>query len=551
MYILSVLILAAALVLAACTAPMQPGVTPAEAPAAGDEEAPAAEGGKVFRFAIHEEPTSLDPPQQFGNTALQIGQNLFDGLTELTPDMQVVPALAESWDVSEDGLVYTFHLRPDVTFHNGKPFTANDVLCSWNRSISPDVASYSSWLMNPIKGAAAVQEGTATEAEGLKVIDDATFEVTLEQPTGYFLNLTTRWNYWVVNCDVIEEHGESWTEAGNLVGTGAYKLAEWVHDSNLVLEANADYFQGKPPIDRIELPIIPDASAQVIRYQAGEIDAMTDLLPADVQLAQADPTLQAEFTIYPILRTTWLGFNMRSEPFADNLALREAIAYAIDRQQIIDLALSGLGQPAYTFLPPGMPCYQADILKDIYPYNPEQAQAKLAEAGYPNGEGLGDISLTIKFGASDLNQKVFEVVQSQLNQNLGIAPTLESVPGTEYFGVLTDPADDKTLFRGSMGADYPDPQEFLELLAVSGSTTNYQGYENPEFDELVLAGNEAVDMEERCQLYQEAEQIFLNDLPIVPLYYNVQTTLVKPHVTGFQYTPVYVIPFRFVDIQTQ
>ena len=462
--------------------------------------------------------------------------------------MEVVPAIAESWDISDDGLVYTFHLRDDVAFHNGKMVTADDVLCSWTRSMSGETASFSNWLMGSIEGSGPVMEGEADFASGLRVVDDQTFEVTLSQPSGYFLSLTTRWNYLIVDCDTLDEFGDDWTEAGNLVGTGAYTLKEWSHDDQLVLEANPNYFQGAPPVDIIEFLIVPDASTQFIRYQAGEIDAMFSLVSADVALAMQDSELAEQFTVYPILRTTWMGFNLRDPVFADNFALREAIALSIDRQEIIDLALSGLGAPAYTFLPPGMPCHVPDILAEDYSFNPELAQEKLAEAGYPDGAGLEDINLTLKFGAEDINQKVFEVIQAQLSETLGITPTLVSVPGNAYFGVLVDPEDDKTLFRGSMGADYPDPQEFLELLAVSDQFTNFQAYDSPEYDDLVRAGNVAVDIDERCALYEQAEELFLNDLPIVPLYYNVQTTLVKPHVSGFEYTPVYVIPFRFIDV---
>lgn len=500
---------------------------------------------QVFRWSINEDPTSLDPPAAYGNTAIQICQNLFDGLTALTNDMKVVPAIAKSWDISADGLVYTFHLRTDVRFHNGKTLTAADVKYSWERSLWPDTGSYSSFMMGIIKGQKSVTKGETKELEGVKVIDDKTLEVTLNNPAGYFLVLTTRWQYWIVDKDTIEKHGKNWTKPGNLNGTGAYKLKEWVEGDHITLVANPDYFGQKAKVETVEMPIIPDVATSMLRYEAGELDAVHDLTPAEVRRYSIDPKHKEELNVKPILRVTWLGFHWEKEPFAGNKALREAFAYAIDRKKLVDIVFQGIGLPAYSFLPPGMPCHSPDLKP--YSFDPKKAKEKLAEAGYPGGKGLEKFPMVLSVGEQRDRVATFEFVQAQLRENLGIKTKLQIIPSKTYYGRLV--AHEFQLFRSGMGADYPDAQEFMEYLAMCGYSTNYGVYCNKELDELVKVANKEVNMEKRCANYSRAEEIFLNDVAIVPLYFNAQTFVVKPYVKGFTYTPIYCVPFNQVSIE--
>jgi len=506
--------------------------------------ASAKKGEQVFQWSINQNPMSLDPPASFGNTAIQICQNLFDGLTALTNDMKVVPAIAKSWDISADGTVYTFHLRKDVRFHNGKPVTAHDFKYSWERSLWPDTGSYSTFLIGLIKGSDAVKKGETKTMSGLKVIDDHTLEVTLKNAAGYFLVLTTRWQYWVVDKDTVEKYGKNWVKAGNLVGTGAYKLEEWAEGDHITLVANPDYFGGKPAVDRVIMPIIPDVATSMLRYEAGELDAVSDLTPADVRRYSMDSKHKNELKITPILRVTWLGFNFEKGPFVKNKALREAFAYGIDRKKLVNIVFQGIGVPAYSFLPPGMPCHNPDLKP--YSFDLKKAKAKLAEAGFPKGKGLEKHNIVLSVSEQRDRVAIFEFVQAQLLENLGIKAKLEIIPGKTYNSKLL--GHELQLFHGGMGADYPDAQEFMEYLAMCGYKTNYGGFCNSVLDKLVIEANKEDDMSKRCANYGKAEEIFLKDVAITPLFYNAQTMVVKPYVKGFKYTPIYCVPFNQVSI---
>jgi ABC-type oligopeptide transport system substrate-binding subunit len=504
-----------------------------------------AELPSAFRWPISEDPSTLDPAAAFANTAIQICQNLFDGLTALDNEMNVVPAIAERWEISEDGKTYTFYLRDDVTFHNGKKVTAQDFKYSWERALWPETGSYSTFMMGVIEGAGAVEKGETKELSGLRAIDDTTLEVKLRFPAGYFLVLTTRWSYWVVDRDTVETHGDDWVKAGNLVGTGAYRLAEWREGERVVLEANPDYFGKKATIERIEIPIIPDVSTAMLQYEAGDLDAVSDLTPAEITRFQNDKDLKKQLELKPVLRVTWLGFNFdkQMDPFWDNLALRQAVAYGIDRQRLVDVALAGAGTPAYSFLPPGMPGHDPKLKP--YSFDLEKAKEKLAEAGYPDGKGLENHEIVLSVSEQRDRVAVFEFLQAQLRENLGIEAKLEIVPGKTYGSMLL--GHEMQMFRGGMGADYPDPQEFMEYLAMSGMSTNYGGYSNEELDRFVKIGNEATEMKDRLKAYGEAERIFLEDAAIVPLFYNITSLVTKPYVKGFQFTPIYIVPFNQVS----
>jgi ABC-type oligopeptide transport system substrate-binding subunit len=399
-------------------------------------------------------------------------------------------------------------------------------------------------MMGVIKGADDVMKGRTKELSGVKVLDDYTLQVTLTNPAGYFLSLTTRWHYWAVDKETVDKHGKGWAKAGKLVGTGAYKLEEWVEGNRLTLVANANYFGGKPAVERIEIPIIPDVATSMLRFEAGELDAVSDLIPADIRRFSMDPKLKAQLQITPVLRVTWLGINFKKEPFAKNKALREALAYGIDREKLVNVVFQGIHVPAYSFLPPGMPCYSPDLKP--YSFDLKKAQDKLAEAGFPKGKGLEKYEITLSVDEPRDRVAAFEFLQAQLLENLGIKAKLEIIPGKTYSSKLL--GHELQLFRAGMGADYPDPQEFLEYHAVCNYKTNYGEYCDPAVDKLILAANKEVDMAKRCLGYREAEQLFLKDAAIIPLFYNAQTLVVKPYIKGFQYTPIYVVPFNQISI---
>lgn len=513
----------------------------------GSEAGGAPEPG-VLRIAEQEAPDPFDPATLSDNRSIELAQNVYDGMTRIEEsDLSVGPALADEWTVSDDGLVYTFTLREGATFQNGDPVTAEDVVYTLNRSVSPDVKNQYAFFLGPIEGSAEVGEGTAETMSGVKALDDRTVEITLTAPAGYFPSLVALWPYWLVDRKVVEEFGPEWVDPPNIVGTGAFRLVEQVVDSSYAFEANPDYFGGAPSLERVEVTIVPEPATALARYQAGEFDVIRNLSPATYRQVQGDDELKAEFHSEPQLRTTWINLRNDEAPFDDE-NVRLAFNQAIDREAIVTVALGGLGAPASTFLPPGLPGSVADEREPI-PYDPEAARQLLADAGYPNGEGFPEVELV--FGSRPDYQAVAEVVQGQLRENLGIDITLKPMPDKAYNDTLNDPERRPLMSIYSFGLDYPDPQEQHEYLAYSQPRgfANYANYSNPEFDALIDQANASTDFDERVALHEQAETILLDDAPVIPLYHPLATWLAKPYVQGFTVTPLYMTRWANVTVE--
>lgn len=524
-----------------------PKPTPEPAPSPAPAPAPAPQESKrepvTFRWAVIEGPDTIDPATLYGNRSIEVAQNLYDGLTDLDDGMNIVPAIAKEWTVSPDALTWTFTLRDDVYFSNGDQVTAEDFVWSWNRALWPETGNKHLFMMNMIKGYDAVQKGETREAEGLRAVDKLTFEVTLEFPASFFLSLSTRWPYWVVHRETVEKYGDKWTDPENFVSTGAY-VVEYVDlDQRIVLVANDNHFRGRPAIDRVEIEVTPEGIMRMMKFEAGEIDAFSNLVPADLRRVQADPNLSPMLGTRSAMTNLWLAIFTQKPPF-DNLKLRQALQYAIDKEKLIETAVEGMGTPAYTFLPPGMPAY--DPTFKPYHYDPARGRELLAEAGYPGGKGLPP--LEIAFPASDDNQKIFEFVQAEFHDNLGLNVTLQSLPPAAFREVRNDREKRPYLFRNGMGADYPDPQEFLEYFGHSAGFHNFEEYRNTKFDEYVDAANAHTDQKERMRLYDLAHRLYMEDATIVPLFHPMNTFMCSPEFKGFDYTELYVKQLRYVDV---
>lgn len=524
-----------------------------EATATGEAAQPAEqEGGApepgVLRIAEQEPPDPFDPATLSDNRSIELAQNVFDGLTRINEsDLSVEGAIAEDWSVSADGLTYTFALRDGVTFQNGDPVTAEDVVYTLNRSVNPEVKNQYAFFLGGIEGFAEVSEGTATELSGVKAIDDKTVEITLSAPAGYFPSLMALWPAWLVDQKTVEEFGEDWVNPPNVVGTGAFRLTEQVADSNYVFEANPDYFEGAPSLQRVEVTIVPEPATALARYEAGEFDVIRNLSPATYRQVQEDPELKAQFGSVPLLRTTWVNMRNDAAPF-DDKNVRLAFNYAVDREAIVNVALGGLGSPASTFLPPGLPGSVAGEREPI-PYDPEQARQFLADAGYPDGEGFPQVELVFQSRA-DL-QAVAEVLQGQLRESLGIEIGLKGMPDKAFNDLINDPERRPLLTLYSFGLDYPDPQEQHEYLAYSQPRgfANYANFSNAEFDALIDEANQTTDFDQRMELHKQAETILLDDAAVVPLYHPLATWLVKPYVQNFAVTPLYMTRWANITVE--
>jgi|SoiMetStandDraft_5_1073268.scaffolds.fasta_scaffold01337_6 ABC-type transport system substrate-binding protein len=499
----------------------------------------------VFRLAQQDPPDPFDPATLSDNRSIELAQNVFDGLTQINEkDLSIASGLASRFTVSRNGKVYTFALRPGITYQDGRAMTAQDMVYSLNRALNPAVKSQYAFFLSPIKGAQAVADGKAKVVSGVKALGARRVQITLNQPTPYFPALVSMWPYWAVDQKSVDKFGKKAFDPPNLNGTGAFRLVSQVVDNKYVFEANPRYFRGKPKVGRVEVTIVPDPAAQLARYRAGEFDVIQNLDAATYLQVQGDSSLRNQLHSRPILRTVWINMSNDKAPF-NNRLVRQAFNRAIDKQALVRIALRGLGVPSSTFLPPGMPGSVAGTRPAI-PFNVKLAQQLLARAGYPDGKGFPNV--TMSFSSRSDFQAVAEFVQSQLDQNLGVKITLKPRPSKVFNNELGNAATRPPMSLYSFGLDYPDPQEQHEYLGVSGPNgfANYAAYKNPKFDKLIAKANRTVNFKTRMRLHRQAENTYLNDEPIIPLYNPIATWLAKPTVKGFTVTPLYMT--RWVNV---
>jgi len=560
-------LLVAVLLVGACAAP-------SAAPATGGEEAAApAEAESMapvtLDTVISTEPPSLDPSLGTDTTSIWAIRQMFMGLLSFDENAQVVPSLATEWSVSEDGLTWTYKMRDDVhwvkldpatgEFEDLGPVTANDVVYGVQRTLDPNTASDYSYVLYIIDGGEELNSADPTaddidalkEALGVKAIDDYTVEFTLKEAAGYFPSITGLWVTFPQNQDAIEAGGDKWTEPGNIVTNGPYTLEEWQHGASMRFLKNplwvgADDVQ----IEAIQGPILDSASTAMSMYEANEIDMMAD--PgwgpplSDLDRVKADPELSQELFIAPRLCTYYYGFTNEKPPFDDPM-VRKAFAAAIDRQSLIDNVLKGEQRPAHSFAPPGVFGNVADdmdiapwLVMDNYADQVAQAQEWLAEAGYPEGEG---IETTLMHNTSEDHATIAQAIQAMWAEAFPKAKiTIENQEWSVYLKTLLpdSPLDEKPgIFRMGWCADYPDSNNWLNEVFNSKSGQNYAMFNNAEFDALVEQAAGESDPAVRQDLYAQAEKIFIDDeTAIAPIYYYTYVRLYKPWMTDVVISPV-------------
>ncbi|MBE3575309.1 MAG: peptide ABC transporter substrate-binding protein [Firmicutes bacterium] len=491
----------------------------------------------VFRTALTAEPPTLDPALATDLTSLEVINELFDGLVQFNEKAAPVPGLAKSWDVSNGGRTYTFHLR-DARFHNGRPVTAEDFAYSWNRALDPQTKSPTAELyLGDIVGAKDVLEGKARTASGIQVIDPHTLQVTLDKPRAYFIAMLTYPVTFVVPKEAVEKGGTRWTET-DLIGTGPFKLKEWVHNYKVVLEANKNYYQGAPKVDRIEMPIVSDENTRIAMYERGELD-YTDV-PAKFVPAMKKKYPQEVYSV-PNANVYYIGFGQKAAPVLRNKLVRQALNLAVNRQILCDVILQGSATPAVGVLPPGMPAYDKN-LKGLG-FDPKLAKEKLAQAGYADPRKFPQLTLSYRSGVQT-SQQVAEFVQAQLSQNLGISVVLQPLE----WGKLLQGENDRALQMWfiSWWADYMDPQNFLSILLQPGNDFDYN---NPEVTRLTSDADVEANYAKRMQLYRKANEVAALDPPFLFLYHLNSTYARKPYVHGLVETPMGHLPYFRVSIK--
>lgn len=525
------LILLLSLLLAGCTvSPSSPAAT--SAPAA---PLPAGAGGTLIMTLGARDPQTLDPALVGDTTSAFVVRQLFSGLVRLSSDLEPVPDLAERWELSSDGRTYTFYLRPAARFADGTPISADDVRASLERAADPALAPAlpARAYLGDIVGVREKLAGQAATISGLQVRDERTLAITIDAPKRYFLAKLAHPTSFVVDRRAVERGGQRWTEQPN--GSGPFVIERWDHDRLLVLARNPAFYREPARLDRIRMLMGAAASNPQVLYEQGEIDLTSVPIYALARVRDENNPLSRELLSVPQLSLFYIGMNVTLPPF-DDPKVREAFTLLLDRRKIAELTLQGAARPAAGILPPGMPGYDpglALVQPDI-----ERARALLAESRYGSVAGLPPI---VAYGGwADTLRDVAE-------QELGL--TIE-VRDYEDFGAFLAALETQTLPMFSSGwvADYPDPENFLDLLFRSGSSENHFAYSNPAVDALLDRAAVEPDEATRHELYREAERRILADAPLIPLYHDVEYMLVKPYVRGLEVTPLGILDLSTVEL---
>ena len=479
-------------------------------------------------------PREYDPATTHGN-----GDKLvFSGLVAFDPQLNLTADLAESWDVSPDGMVYTFHLRQNARFHDGRPVTAQDVIYSWDRATSPALHSdTASIYLGDILGEREVAAGQTEHISGLQALDAHTLKVMIDAPKPYFLLKLTYPTAFVLDKANVES-GVEWFRTPN--GTGPYKLTEWRRFEKITYEANPDFYLGKPSIPTVIVKLYSGVGIRL--YEAGEID-MTGIPYSSVERF-LDPTepLHNELITGVDLCTGFVVFDVTKPPF-DDVKVRQAFSMAFDRGKYIDVMLNGQALPAIGIYPPGLPGFNIG-LKGL-PYDPERARQLLAESKY--GKGLPPIVYTEAGIGSSIGGDVAALAQ-MWKQVLGVEITVENLEPNYFYDKIIAGQHGQIL-GGGWCADYPDPENFADVLFHTGSTQNTGDYSNPELDALLERARMEQDVSKRIQMYQQAEQIIVDDAPVLFTTHSLSYLLVKPYVKGYVFTPIDIPIERYLWLE--
>jgi peptide/nickel transport system substrate-binding protein/oligopeptide transport system substrate-binding protein len=509
---------------------------------AGAQEAPFAQSGQVYRRPLGHDPTTLDPARLRDIYSLAVGQQLFDGLVQFDQTLSITPALAQFWTASRDGLTWTFTLRKGVKFHHGREVTSDDVVYSFTRLLDPKTRSGGADLLLGIQGAQDFREGRANHVAGLAAIDRYTVRVSLTEAPVPFVSVLAVGQAKIVPRELVEQQGEAF---GNQpVGTGPFRFVRWERGKEIVLAGNPDYFDGPPKLARLVFRIFPGERLDEVftEFRAG---ALEDSPIPSKDYRQVIASQAYQYVRRPIFGLRHYGINTRMKPL-DDRRVRQALLYAIDREFVVSDVWLGRYSLAKGILPPGTLGFNPKLKG--YPYDPARARELLAQAGYPNGRGLPPIV----FWSSVRSEEI-------LREHERIRKDLEAVGITAEFQYNSDwPSFSKAMserklpvFLRAWFADVPDPENFLAKLFYSGSPLNHMSYTNPQVDALIERARAESDTARRVELYRRAEEMVLDDAPVIPVWHHTYERLFQPYVKGVEVSGLgdSYIPFRKVWLE--
>ncbi len=512
-------------------------------------ETPAEEGIRTHTLLVgnQNEPATLDPHIYDAATDFNVIVALFEGLTcydEKTAT--AVPGTAERWEISPDGLVYTFHLRPDARWSNGERLTARDFAWSFERFLTPSLGNTYAYYLFSLRGAEAFNSGkTKNFADvGVEVIDDTTLRLTLQYPAPYLPGILAT-TILPVHRASIEAAGRSddrtspWIRPGKLVCNGAFTLTEWEPNSRIVVTKNPHYWDAAHnAIERVIFYPIEKADGEELAFRAGQLHVTFSLPPT--KIASYRRGAPASLHIDPLLQLYMVNFNATKPPF-DNPKVRRALALALDRAAIASSVFSGARLPAHTLVPPNCGGYTGPAgQREDY----AAARALLAEAGYPGGRGLP--SLPMQVLNDDKLPHVAETIQAMWRRELGVEMTIE--PYDQKTWVANQLALSHTLALRGWTSDFPDPLNFLEMF-VTGNGSNVFGWSNRAFDSLIEKSKVTPDPAARYEVLRQAETLMLNDAACAPLVFGAKTYLLHPAVKNWEPAPLGIHRYQLIELR--
>lgn len=478
-----------------------------------------------------EEPQTLDPHLAEGVPSANILRDLFEGLTTTTPDGRIVPGAAAHWDISRDGLVYTFYLDPDGRWSNGDPVTAEDFVWSWRRVVDPASGAAYGRMLAPVANAEEIFAGRLPVEElGVAALSPTSFQVRLNDPTPYFLGLLTHPTTYPVHRPSFEAHGSAHVRPGNLVSNGAFRLLDWQVRSRIELEKNAHYRAAdRVIVERVVLYPFEDENTEFNRFRAGDLH-WTYQVP-NSQFRWLERNMAEALVVAPWFGTYFFSFNLTRPPFRDNLPLRQALNLAIDRE-IITERVTRFGEiPTFNLIPPGLPDYESPVPEQAA-WTQEQRQAEALrlyrQSGYSEDEPL---TVELRYNTSENHRKIAVAMAAMWKEVLGVRTRLIN---EEFRVFLQNRAQRRVteVFRAGWIGDYQDAFTFLELFH-SGHGRNDAGYDNPRFDRLLERISAERIPSRRRNLMAEAERILLADQIVLPVYVYVSKRLVDPRLRGW------------------
>ena len=474
-----------------------------------------------FTLCNGDEPQTLDPAIVTGQLEGRICLALFEGLTTRAADGSIIPGMAQTWEMSSDGLTYTFHLRPGIKWSNGVPVTSQDFVKSWERALNPKTTSEYSYQLYYLVNGEAYGTGKLTDFSkvGVKAPDDQTLVVTLAHPTAFFLELTSFQTLCPVYLPCIQKYGMDWIKPGKMVSNGPYMLKEWRLSDYILLKANPYYWR---PVAINSIKVLPTSSptACLNLFCSGKTDLILDKTSIPPQLVQ-DLRDKPYFHSDPYGATAFLRFNVTRKPFTD-VRVRQALALALDKKDIVE-KITRAGEPvATTLVPPGSPGY---VGPKGLPRDLEKARQLLAEAGYPGGKGFPDVNLL--YASRGSTSSIATEIQALWSRDLGI--TSIHLRGQEWKVYLNTQSEiDFDMDIAAWIGDYNDPKTFLDMF-VTGGGNNDTGWSNPEYDQLLSSSESITDPKARMQVLSKMEKILVEDqAPILPVYFYVGMSLYYP-----------------------